>query len=86
MSEDVLSKVVKMSYGRKIFPMEDIYVGLMMKELGINTLNLKGHCDLGYEGQMPSKCDMNKYFFLHPVSGKHLVKYIINTRLALEEC
>eukprot|EP00794_Sanderia_malayensis_P017426 gene17426-19170_t len=33
MSSDVLRRIIKISYGRKLFPMEDLYVGFMINEL-----------------------------------------------------
>ena len=87
MSADVLSSVVKLSYGRPLFPMEDLYVGLVVKELnGVQPRNEKKHFNLVYDGHTQKDCDMNNLFLLHRVLGQHLVEHMKQARNALENC
>ena len=87
MSHDVLGKVVKKSYGHMIFPMEDVYVGLMVKDIGIEPVDERKHFNLIYSDQTHDLCKMNSLFLAHQVLGsKNLIKHIRAAHLALEQC
>uniref|UniRef100_A0A7M5V633 Hexosyltransferase n=2 Tax=Clytia hemisphaerica TaxID=252671 RepID=A0A7M5V633_9CNID len=87
MSSDVLASVIKLSYGRFLFPMEDLYVGLMIRELdGVQPRDERKHFNLVYNGKTENSCDLNSIFLLHRVLGQNLVKHINQSRNALENC
>jgi len=87
MSNDVLTSVIKMSYGRKLFPMEDLYVGLMITELdGVQPRDEKKHFNLVYGGKTADDCDFNSLFLLHRVLGANLAEHMKKARYALENC
>jgi len=87
MSSDVLASVIKLSYGRFLFPMEDLYVGLMIRELdGVQLRDERKHFNLVYNGKTENNCDLNSIFLLHRVLGQNLVKHINQSRNALENC
>ena len=87
MSNDVLASVIKLSYGRYLFPMEDLYVGLMIKELdGVQPRDEKKHFNLVYSGKTANACDFNSLFLLHRVTGANLVEHIKKARHAIESC
>ena len=88
MSSDVLASVIKLSYGRLLFPMEDLYVGLMIRELdGVQPRDERKHFNLVYNGKTENDCDLNSIFLLHRVVGaENLGKLIKQARYALENC
>lgn len=86
MSEDLLLKVVQKSYGYKLFPMEDLYVGLLMKELGVQPRDEKQHFNLVYSGKTVNNCRLNILFLAHQILGKNLMDHIKQARNALENC
>lgn len=87
MSNDVLAAVVKMSFGRFLFPMEDLYVGLMVKELeGVQPRDERKHFNLVYNGLTTKDCDFNSLFLLHRVLGENLIKHTKQAKNALENC
>lgn len=86
MSEDVLGRFLKLSYGRQLFPMEDLYVGLIIKELETVKVNdQRRHFDLIYSGRS-NLCDMNNLFLAHQVIGRNQLVHIKKARHALETC
>jgi len=86
LSSDVVGAVLKLSYGRKLFPMEDLYVGLIVKEIkGVKVRDERHHFDLIYGGSKVG-CKMNKLFLAHRVLGDNLLTHIANSRHALQTC
>uniref|UniRef100_A0A7M5TZN8 Hexosyltransferase n=1 Tax=Clytia hemisphaerica TaxID=252671 RepID=A0A7M5TZN8_9CNID len=87
-SSDVLASVIKLSYGRLLFPMEDLYVGLMIRELdGVQPRDERKHFNLVYNGKTENSCDLNSIFLLHRVVGaENLAKLGKQARYALVNC
>ena len=86
MSNDVAAKVLSRSYGRPLFPMEDLYVGLLVTEMKeIQVRDERKHFDLIYGGRS-NDCELNELFLAHRVLGDDLVGHIKRARLALGEC
>lgn len=86
MSNDVVGKVLTKSYGRQLFPMEDLYIGLMIHEMKeVKVTDDKKHFDLIYEGRSDD-CDLNDLFLAHRVVGTDLVDHAKRTRNALTSC
>ena len=77
---------MSMSYGRDLFPMEDLYVGLMidkMKEVKIQ--DEKRHFDLAYSDKSDD-CELNHLFLGHQIFGENLVSHIKRARKAMTLC
>ena len=86
MSRDVLKRFLKMNKGRPIFPMEDLHVGLIIKEMGdVKADNQNKHFNLVYGGNIDG-CDMNSLFLAHQVFPKGQSEHIRRARKALKEC
>ena len=86
MSEDVLGGILKLSYGRKLFPMEDLYVGFMVRELGdVTPTDNRKHFNLVYSG-VKTDCEMNDLFLAHRVVDNNQMKLIQRARKALLTC
>lgn len=86
MSNDVLGKIMSISYERKLFPMEDVYVGLMVRELSeVKIQDEKQHFNLVYNGNTHG-CDFNNLFLAHQVKGKNLLKSLEMARKAIMSC
>ncbi|XP_002158003.1 beta-1,3-galactosyltransferase 5 [Hydra vulgaris] len=85
MSEDVLKSIINFSYGRSLFPMEDLYVGLMAYELKVPVRDEKSHFDLNYAGRQ-NDCDLNNLFLAHPVLGSNQLALIQRWRKAQSTC
>ena len=87
MSGDVLKSVIKASYGRKLFPMEDLFVGLIIHEMNdVKPQDEKKHFNLIYGGKTANECDFNSLFLLHRVLKENLMNHIKQARSALENC
>ena len=85
MSDDVLGRILAISYGRKLFPMEDLYVGLMIKELGdVPPTDNKSSFNLMFDGA--SGCRYNTLYLAHPVDPNDQLKMFLEAELALRMC
>ena len=85
MSDDVLGRILQISYGRKLFPMEDLYVGLMVKDLGdVAPLDNKQSFNLVFGGI--KGCGYNKLYLAHPVSPEHQLKMLLEAEVAQRNC
>ena len=66
--------------------MEDLYVGLLVKELdGVKVNDQKRHFNLVYQGSTPL-CEMNELFLAHQVFGNNQIKHIKKAREAMQKC
>ena len=62
MSKDVLSDVVKLSYTYQFFPLEDVYVGMVIRDLGdVKATDNRKHFSMSY-GAIGVGCLMNNFF------------------------
>ena len=86
MSDDVLGRILKISYGRKLFPMEDLYVGLMVRDLrDVQPTDHKDHFDLIFEGRK-NLCEFNKLFLAHAVKPENMLKMTLQASFARKIC
>ena len=86
MSNDVVGSVLKKSYGRKMFPMEDLYVGLMIAEMNnVKVQDQRKHFDMIYNG-CKDDCKLNKLFLAHRVLKKDLINHAKRAEKALLTC
>ena len=84
-SSDILGAVVKKSYGRKIFPMEDIYIGLIIAEMpNVMVEDQRKHFDLLYTGRKHD-CQLNDLFLAHQVFADNLIKHSVRALNALNK-
>ena len=87
MSGDVLKSVIKASYGRKLVPMEDAFIGLLIEEMkDVKPRDERKRFNLAYNGLVAYKCSFNKLFLLHRVLKENLMKHIKQARNAMENC
>ena len=85
MSDDVLGRILAISYGRKLFPMEDLYVGLMVKELGdVAPTDNKQSFNLIFDGV--HGCRYNTLYLAHPVDPTAQLKMLLEAELAQRTC
>ena len=83
MSKDVLSDVVKLSYTYQIFPLEDVYVAMIIRDLGdVKAKDNRKHFRLSY-GAIGVGCWMNNLFVQHDV-GSQLTNYYQTSRESLK--
>ena len=67
MSKDVLSDVVKLSYTYQIFPLEDVYVAMIIRDLrDVKVKDNRKHFSMSY-GAIGVGCLMNNLFVQHDV-------------------
>ena len=86
MSNDVVESVLKKSYGRKMFPMEDLYVGLMIAEMNdIKVQDQRKYFDMIYYGRQ-NDCALNKLSLAHRVLKKDLINHAKRAEKALLTC
>eukprot|EP00795_Rhopilema_esculentum_P013653 gene13653-4552_t len=85
MSDDVLGRMIKMSYGRKLFPMEDLYVGLLIKSLGdVKPFDNKQGFDLVFGGA--EGCRYTSLYLAHPVRPDDQLRMLLEAHFALQTC
>lgn len=85
MSDDVLGRILAISYGRKLFPMEDLYVGLMVKDLGdVDPIDNKESFNLIFDGVQG--CKYNTLYLAHPVNPNDQLKMHLEAELAQTNC
>ena len=86
LSSDVVGEILKISYGRKIFPLEDLYVGLIIAEmLYVEVRDQRKHFDLFYMDRKYG-CEINDIFVAHPVVGDDVRRQYIGSQDALKNC
>lgn len=86
MSNDVLGEVISASYGRKLFPMEDLYIGLIIDGMtDVVIKDARQNFDLLFVGRS-KECDLNNLFLAHRVFGPTLIKMIKRSRNAMSTC
>ena len=69
-----------------MFPMEDLYVGLIIAEMNnIKVQDQKKHFDMLYYGRQDD-CELNKLFLAHRVLKKDLINHAKRAEKALSTC
>lgn len=85
MSADVVERILAISYGRKLFPMEDLYVGLMIKDLkDVPPKDNRQNFNLVFGGT--NGCNYNNLFLAHPVDHSNQMKMFLQSKLAQDSC
>ena len=85
MSADVVERILAISYGRKLFPMEDLYVGLMIKDLkDVPPKDNRQNFNLVFGGT--NGCNYNNLFLAHPVDHSNQMKMFLQSKLAQGSC
>lgn len=86
LSSDVVSEILKISYGRKTFPLEDLYVGLIIAEMPyVKVRDERKHFQLFYVDRKYG-CEINDIFVAHPVVGDEVRRHYIGSQDALKNC
>ena len=86
LSSDVVSEILKISYGRKTFPLEDLYVGLIIAEMPyVKVRDERKHFQLFYLDRKYG-CEINDIFVAHPVVGDEVRRHYIGSQDALKNC
>lgn len=85
MSDDVLQRILAISYGKKLFPMEDLYVGLLVKELGdVEPIDNKHSFNLIFDGV--KGCRYNSLYLAHSVNSNDQLRMLLEAELAQRTC
>ena len=69
MSKDVLNDVAKLSYTFRLFPLEDVYVAMLVHDLGDVRAEPNGRYFRMGGGGHKVGCEMNNIFVQHGVIG-----------------
>ncbi len=85
MSTDVLKRIITTSYKRKLFPMEDLYVGFMVKDLSdVTPKDNKQGFNLVFGGVQG--CAYNNLYLAHPVEPENQLKMLLEAQVAQRTC
>ncbi len=84
-SADVLNRIMKQTFSRKIFPIDDAYVGIMVKELkDVSIKNYRQHFKMEFKGI--EGCGYNSLFVAHPVKASEQLQMFLEAYRAHITC
>ena len=84
MSMDVLQQVVQLQYERRLVPMEDLDVGLLVRVLGVTSVDNKKRFDMTFK--IPPLCRLNEVLLAHAVNKSSMALMQTMTEQARTEC
>ena len=85
-SQDVLWNIKLRSRGRKIFPYEDIYVGMMAHELDISVRDERDHFWTYSYHEQPDDCQLKDLFIVHEVPVERVIQLTDRVSRAFSKC
>ena len=86
LSSDVVGRIINISYSQTFFPLEDVYVGLLVSKLpDVKPRDRRNHFDLLYDDYAIG-CGINNLFLAHKVSDYSLKQHYRRAGFALTRC
>ena len=70
MSQELVSRVLSISYGRKMLPLEDVYTGILVDELKNVILHDDWKRFISPPPSKIHKCEISNIFVMHDVPSK----------------